>query len=89
MSFFDIFKGPNGNLDSGRILFFIGGLNGVIAPVCFQAWAMHKGQPWDIAAFCLAYGGMLSAIISLGSFGISIKDKGVAAANATAAQNQP
>jgi putative hemolysin len=79
----DVFKGVSGQYDSARILFLIGGLNGVITPVVFQAWAMYRGQPWDATSYCLAYGGMLSAVISLGGLGISIKEKGVASAKNT------
>ena len=78
MSFLDIFKSPTGNWDSARILYILGGLNGIISPVGFEVWAMWRGQPWDVAAYCLAYGGMLSAVISLGAYGIKTKDNGVA-----------
>lgn len=85
MSFWDIFKGRDGKPESARVLFVIGGLNGIISPVVFQAWAMWRGQAWDAATYCLAYGGMLSAVISLGGLGIATKEKGVAAANVTQA----
>lgn len=88
MSFFDIFKGPSGNNDSARILFFIGGIAAIFAPIGFQVWAMIRHQSWDPTAFCLAYGGLLSGYILGGGFGISTKDKGVASANAINAQTQ-
>lgn len=75
-----MFKGPQGGYDTARILFAVGGLNGVVSPVVFQAWAMVKNQPWDPLAFCTAYGGMIAAILSLGGLGIATKDKGVASA---------
>lgn len=76
----DMFKNPSGSYDSARILFVFGGLNGIISPVAFQIWAMARGQTWDATAYCLAYGGMLSAVLSLGGLGIATKDKGVASA---------
>lgn len=78
----DCVKGPNGTYDPVRILFSIGGTNGVISPVVFQTWAFIKGQPWDVIAFCTGYGGMLTAIIVGAGIAISQKDKGVAQAQA-------
>jgi hypothetical protein len=85
----NIFKGVSGEYDSARILFVIGGLNGVISPVGFQIWSMLKGEHWDPLAFCTAYGGMLAAILSLGGLGIATKDKGVASAQNTTAPSPP
>lgn len=85
----DMFKNPQGSYDSARILFVIGGVNGIFSPVAFQTWAMWRGQAWDATAFCLAYGGMLSAVLSLGGLGIATKDKGVAAANNTVPPSDP
>src|SRR6478609_11495326 len=81
----DSIKGPNGSYDPVRILFAISGTNGVIAPVVFQVWAMlDKGaDAWDVASFCLAYGGMIGAIVTAGGLVIGRKDKDVAAAAAT------
>jgi hypothetical protein len=76
----DALKGPTGGYDTARILFALGGLNSVVAPLVFQSWAMWRGQAWDPAAFCIAYGGLLSSIILGGGFGIAAKDKGVASA---------
>jgi hypothetical protein len=81
--FLDMFKGLSGGYDTARILFGIGGLNGVIAPVVFQVWAFIRGQSWDAVSFCTGYGIMLSGIIAAGGFGIRQKDKGVADAQAT------
>jgi hypothetical protein len=85
----DMFKGPAGSYDTARILFAIGGLFGIVAPVVFQAWAISKGQNWDPLAFCTAYGAELAAILSLGGFGIATKDKGVASALNTTPPSPP
>lgn len=85
----DMFKNPSGSYDSARILFVFGGLNGIISPVAFQIWAMYRGQAWDATAYCLAYGGMLSAVLSLGGLGIATKDKGVASAMNTTTPSDP
>lgn len=87
--FVNIFKGVQGSWDSARILFVIGGLNGIITPVAFQAWAMWRGQAWDATSYCLAYGGMLSAVLSLGGLGIATKDKGIASALNTTPKSDP
>lgn len=80
----DSIRGPSGTYDPVRIMFAIGGTNGVIAPVAFQIWAMWVGgaDKWDVAAFCLAYGGMLGAIVTAGGLAIASKDKGSAQAAA-------
>lgn len=89
-SFKSMFRGPNGTgYDTARILFGIGGLNGIISPVAFQAWAMFKGEHWDPLAFCTAYGGMLAAVIGFGGLGIATKDKGVASALNTTPPSPP
>jgi hypothetical protein len=82
-------KGPSGGYDTARILFVVGGLNGVVAPVIFQAWAMLKDQPWDPLSFCTAYGGMLAAVLGFGGLGIATKDKGVASAVNTTPPSPP
>lgn len=81
----DSITGPNGTVDPVRLLFCIGGLNGVICPPAFQVWAMIlKGaDAWDVAAFCLAYGGMLGAIVTAGGIAIGNKDRNTAQAQAT------
>lgn len=81
--FLDMFKGLTGGYDTARILFAIGGLNGVIAPVFFQIWAFIKNQDWDPVSFCTGYGIMLSGIIAAGGFGIRQKDTGIANGMAT------
>lgn len=87
MTFFGIIKqslqGPNGTYDPLRILFGIGGTNGIITPVVFEIWAMARGQAWDPIAFCTAYGGMLAAVMAAGGLAISAKDRGTAQAEAT------
>ena len=81
-TFGEMFKNPTGRYDSVRLLFGIGGLNGVLSPIVFQTWAMiQKGaEAWDPLAYCTAYGGMLAAILAGGGLAVSTKDKGVASA---------
>lgn len=86
----DSIMGPNG-YDPVRILFAIGGTNGVIAPVGFQIWAMW-GNPleaWDVTSFCLAYGGMLGAIVGAGGVSIGSKDKKLAQATVIRDEARP
>ncbi len=79
----DSVRGPGGTYDPVRILFSIGGFNGVLTPVAFQIWSFFKGQEWDVAAYCLASGGMIGAIVTAGGLAIASKDKGTAQAAAT------
>ncbi len=81
----DSVKGPNGSYDPVRILFAISGTNGVIMPVFFQVWSMIlKGaDAWDVTGWCLAYGGMIGAIVTAGGLVIGRKDRDVATAQAT------
>lgn len=79
-------QSPDGNgYDPIRILFAIGGTNGVLMPVVFQVWAFIKGQAWDPIGFCTGYGGLLAAVITAGGIAMRNKDKGLAEANAITA----
>lgn len=86
----DSVLGPDGTYDPVRILFAIGGTNGVVAPVAFQIWAMIvKGaDAWDVVAFCAGYGGMLGAIIAAGGIAIASRDRGTAQAAAVLSDTQ-
>ena len=79
----EMLKGPLGSFDSARVMFVSGGIVGGIAPVVFQAWALHLGQEWHPGEFCSAYFGGLALYLGGGGLGISLKDKGVASAMAT------
>lgn len=83
----DSITGPNGSFDPVRILFGIGGTNGIVAPIAFQAWAMidKGGAAWDVGTFCASYGAMLSAVVLAGGTAMGFKDKGLAQAQATIA----
>lgn len=86
--FLRAFEGPNGaSFDTARILFFSGGIAGVIAPLVYQSVALYMGQNWHPAEFCGGYFGGLGAYLGGGGLGISLKDKGVASAiNTTSSQ---
>lgn len=85
MSLINSLKGITGEFDVGRMLGASGGASYVVCPPVFQAWALYKGQPFDPAAFCAAYGGGLAvAATGIGAL-IAIKDRGVAAARLTVA----
>ena len=85
----DFLRGPsNTSVDSARLLFFIGGLSAIFAPLGFEVWAMHHDpKAWDVTAFCLAYGGLLTAYILGGTAGIKLKDTGVATYHALTPPN--
>lgn len=88
MTLTSIFRGVGGELELGRTLGGLGGSLYTICPPIFQAWAIHKGQPWDPASFCAAYGGGFAlAATGIGSM-IALKDRGVAAVR-SAINNAP
>lgn len=77
-----VFGIGNDHPEVTRVIGFLGGFSYVITPVIFQAWAIIRGQAWDPAAFCAAYGGGLAlAATGVGAM-IAIKDRGVAKAKA-------
>lgn len=82
-------KGPLGGWDSARILFVVGGIGVIFGPLIFQGWALILGQEWKPGEFCAQYCGGVALYLGGGGLGISLKDKGVASANATTAPSPP
>lgn len=83
-------QSPNGadGYDPIRILFGIGGTNGVVMPIVFEIWHMWgHAERWDPIGFCTSYGGMLSAIVVAGGVAMKQKDVGVAQSNAITAKS--
>lgn len=89
MKILDAFRGPQGSFDTARILFALGGMGVIFAPVTFQGWALHLGQAWQPGEFCAQYAGGLALYLGGGGLGISLKDKGVASAMNTTPPSPP
>lgn len=89
MNITDALKGPLGGFDSARILFALGGIGVIFAPIIFQAWALYLKQDWHPGEFCAQYAGGLALYLGGGGLGISLKDKGVASAMNTTAPDPP
>jgi hypothetical protein len=68
-----ILKNASGEFEVGRTLLVYGGFMAFTTPPVFMAWAMHRGQQYDITAYCLAYAGL---IVSLAPVILSIGKKG-------------
>jgi hypothetical protein len=84
--FRNMLMGPgNHSLDAGRVLWVFGALAFIIGALVFQGIAVHRGQPFSMVDFGTGFGGGLSVILGLGGLGVSLKDRGVAKAQATAA----
>jgi hypothetical protein len=80
----NILRGIGGEFEIGRVLLAGSGVAGILTPIGFQSWDMAlNGAHFDVAAWCLAYPGGLSALAGIGVFAIGKKDKGVAEAKAT------
>ena len=79
-------KGPSNNgFDAARILWVGGTLAFILGGIGFQAYAIHEGQTFSMVEFGTGFGGGLAAVLAAGGVGISLKDRGVARAQATAA----
>jgi hypothetical protein len=80
-----ILQNAAGEYETGRSLLVYGGFMAFTTPPMFMAWAMYRGQQFDVTAYCLAYAGL---IISLAPtiFSIGRKEIDVATARQTAAQ---
>jgi hypothetical protein len=58
----------------------------ILGGLGFQAWAMARGAPFDVVAFCTAFPGGLGVAIGAAAGAVALKDKGVASARVTEAQ---
>ena len=87
--FRNMLLGPGHNsVDAGRVLWVLGTLAFIIGALVFQGISVHGGQPFSMIEFGTGFGGGLATILALGGAGISLKDRGVARAQATTASVQ-
>jgi hypothetical protein len=80
-----ILQNAAGEYETGRSLLVYGGFMAFTTPPLFMAWAMFRGQQYDVTAYCLAYAGL---IVSLAPtvYSIGRKERDVAVARQTVAQ---
>jgi len=84
----DLLRGPgNVSYDAGRVLWVLGTLVFIFGALAFQGIAVYRDQAFSMIEFGTGFGGGLATILGLGGLGVSLKDRGVAKANATAATN--
>lgn len=85
----NMLMGPgNVSLDAGRVLWVFGALVFIIGSLAFQGYAVYLGQPFSMIEFGTGFGGGFATIMALGGVGISLKDRGVAKAQATTAASE-
>lgn len=82
----NILKGIGGEFEIGRVSLAIGGLFAVVSPIGFEWYEIvWNGGHFDVAAWCVAYPGGLTALVAGGVLAIASKDKKVADAKQTQA----
>lgn len=82
--FSEVLRGIGGTIELSRLSVFLGATGFVVGTLAFQAWAMARGQEFDVTAFCLAFGPGFAALIGGGAGAIAIKDRNVASAKVIA-----
>lgn len=82
-----ILKNASGEFEVGRSMLVASGASAITTPVALTLTDMaHNGWHFDPTAFCLAYGGMLTAINGVGVYTIGKKGRDDAIARQTVAQ---
>lgn len=76
------FKGPNGEFEAVRLLGAAGIAAYIVAANGFQAWNIHNGHAFDVAAYCIAFPGGLAAVLAAVAGSVGWKDRQVAKAKA-------
>jgi hypothetical protein len=83
----DIFRGITGEFEIGRVSLGIGGFFAVTTPIAFEIYEIGwNGGHFDVTAWCLAYPGGLVALVTGGVLAIASKEKSVATARQTVAE---
>ncbi len=82
MNILNALKGISGEFEIQRVVGAAGVLTYVIAAPGFLAWAIARGDHYDLVAFCAAYPTGLGVAMGALAGAISLKDRSVAAAKA-------
>lgn len=89
MNILNALKGIGGDFEIQRVVGAAGVLTYVISAPLFLAWSIHKGDHYDLVAFCAAYPAGLGVAMGALAGAISLKDRSVAAAKAVAPAIDP
>jgi uncharacterized membrane protein YeaQ/YmgE (transglycosylase-associated protein family) len=73
-------RGANGEPEIIRTTGALGVIGYVLGALFFQAWAMHKGDHFDIVAFCAAFPAGLALAYGAIAGAAALKDRNVATA---------
>lgn len=73
-------RGIGGQYELNRLVGAFGGIAYIVCANAFVAINIHKGNGFDVTAYCLAFPGGLAAIVGAIAGAVSWKDKGVASA---------
>lgn len=61
----------------------------VLSVVGFTWWMLHRGEKFDVVAYCAAFSGGAVVIFGAIAGGVALKDRNVASAKVTEAQGAP
>lgn len=78
--FSQILRGAGGALELNRFNLFIGAIGFVLSTIGFQAWAMARGEHFDVSDYCTAFGLGFAGLGLGGAGAVALKDRQVAMA---------
>lgn len=78
-------KGPSGGFEINRLVGALGATAYIVGANGFVAWNMFRGAAFDLTAYCLAFPTGLGVAVGAIAGAVSLKDRNVAAAQATTA----
>jgi hypothetical protein len=76
-------QNPAGKFEINRVVGAFGASAYVIGANAFVAWNMANGVAFDLTAYCLAFPAGLGVAVGSIAGAVALKDRGVAAAEAT------
>jgi hypothetical protein len=80
VNLFNAIRGINGEPEIIRTTGAFGVFSYVVGALAFQAWALHRGDHFDIVAFCASFPGGLALAYGAISGAAALKDRNVAVA---------
>lgn len=89
MNILNALKGSGGDFEIQRVVGAAGVLTYVVAAPSFLAWAIFRGDHYNLVEFCAAYPAGLGVAMGSLAGAISLKDRNVAVAKSVAAAPDP
>lgn len=83
MKILNALRGIGGDFELNRLVGAFGGTVYIIGANSFVAWSLHKGQAFDVTAYCLAFPGGLGVVVGAIAGAVAVKDRNVAIAKVT------